>query len=130
MKSNRKVKRAARQLYRACLVDGLLDPGRVRQVTQRIAASPRRGSLRLLSDFRRLVRLDHDRHTALVESAAPISSGLRDSIQVDLTRLYGPGLVASFVDNPALIGGLRIKVGSDVYDTSVRSRLAALEARL
>ena len=130
MKSNRQVKRAARQLYRACLVDGLLDHGRVRQVTQRIAASPRRGSLRLLSDFRRLVRLDHDRHTALVESAAPISSGLRDSIQVDLTRVYGPGLVASFVDNPALIGGVRIKVGSDVYDTSVRSRLAALEARL
>ena len=130
MKSNRKVKRAARQLYRACLVDGLLDHGRVRLVTQRIAASPRRGSLRLLSDFRRLVRLDHDRHTALVESAAPISSGLRDSIQVDLTRVYGPGLVASFVDNPALIGGVRIKVGSDVYDTSVRSRLAALEARL
>ena len=130
MKSNRKVKRAARQLYRACLVDGLLDHGRVRQVTQRIAASPRRGSLRLLSDFRRLVRLDHDRHTALVESAAPLSSGLRDSIQVDLTRVYGPGLVASFVDNPALIGGVRIKVGSDVYDTSVRSRLAALEARL
>ena len=130
MKSNRKVKRAARQLYRACLVDGLLDHGRVRQVTQRIAASPRRGSLRLLSDFRRLVRLDHDRHTALVESAAPLSSGLRDSIQVDLTRVYGPGLVASFVDNPGLIGGVRIKVGSDVYDTSVRSRLAALEARL
>ena len=130
MKPNRKVKRAARQLYRACLVDGLLDHGRVRLVTQRIAASPRRGSLRLLSDFRRLVRLDHDRHTALVESAAPISSGLRDSIQADLTRLYGPGLVASFVDNPALIGGVRIKVGSDVYDTSVRSRLAALEARL
>ena len=130
MKANRKAKRAARQLYRACLVDGLLDPGRVRLVTQRIAASPRRGSLRLLSDFRRLVRLDHDRHTALVESAAPLSSGLRDSIQVDLTRVYGPGLVASFVDNPGLIGGVRIKVGSDVYDTSVRSRLAALEARL
>ena len=122
--------RAARRLYRACLVDGLLDHGRVRQVIQRIAASPRRGSLRLLSVFLRLVRLDHDRHTALVESAAPLSSGLRDSIQADLTRVYGPGLVASFADNPALIGGLRIKIGSDVYDTSVRSRLAALEARL
>ena len=97
------------------------------------SGSPRRRAAarcELLSDFRRLVRLDHDRHTALVESAAPLSSGLRDSIQADLTRLYGPGLVASFVDNPALIGGLRIKVGSDVYDTSVRSRLAALEARL
>ena len=130
MKANRRAMRAARQLYRACLVDGLLDHGRVRLVTQRIAASPRRGSLRLLSNLRRLVRLDHDRHTALIESAAPLSSGLRDSIQADLTRVYGPGLVANFVDNPALIGGLRIKVGSDVYDTSVRSRLAALEARL
>ena len=83
-----------------------------------------------MSDFQRLVRLDRDRHTALVESATPLASGLRDSIQADLTRVYGPGLVAASCDNPALIGGVRIKVGSDVYDSSVRSRLAALEARL
>jgi F-type H+-transporting ATPase subunit delta len=130
MKPNRKVKRAARHLYRACLIDGVLDETRVRQVAQRIATSKRRGSLRLLSDFQRLVRLDCDRHTALVESATPLVSSLQDSIHADLTRLYGSGIEATFVANPALIGGLRIKVGSDVYDSSVRSRLAALEARL
>jgi F-type H+-transporting ATPase subunit delta len=130
MKPNRKAKRAARQLYRACLVDGLLDQARVRQVAQRIAASTRRGSLHLLSDFQRLVRLDRDRRTALVESATPLVSSLRDSIQADLTRVYGSGLEAIFVANPSLIGGVRIKVGSDVYDSSVRGRLTALEARL
>jgi len=36
----------------------------------------------------------------------------------------------SFGENPALIAGVRIKIGSDVYDDSVRARLAALHARL
>ena len=126
----KRLTRAARQLYRAALVDGILDEDRVRQVARRIATSTRRGSLQLLSHFQRLVRLDQDRHAAVVESAAPLPGSLRESIQADLARVYGPGLVASFVDNPALIGGMRIRIGSDVYDGSVRSRLAALEARL
>jgi F-type H+-transporting ATPase subunit delta len=51
---------------------------------------------------------------------------LQTSIQANLTRLYGAGLNFSFAQNTALIGGLRIKVGSDVYDGSVQARLAAL----
>jgi F-type H+-transporting ATPase subunit delta len=39
---------------------------------------------------------------------------------------YGPGLTTSFVENPELIGGMRIQVGCDVYDGSVRARLEAL----
>jgi F-type H+-transporting ATPase subunit delta len=130
MKANRKVKRAARQLFRRCLVDGVLDEGRARQVARGIAASRRRGALAILSDFQRLVRLDSERHTALVESATPLMPDMRAGIQAGLTRTYGPGVEATFAENPALIGGMRIKVGSDVYDDSVRARLAALEARL
>ena len=96
MKANRKVKRAARQLFRLCLVNGALDEGRARQVAQRIAASRRRGALAILSDFQRLVRLDCDRHTALVESATPLASGMREGIPAGLTRVYGPGLEATF----------------------------------
>ena len=130
MKANRTVKRAARQLFRLCLVNGALDEGRARQVAERIAASRRRGALAILSDFQRLVRLDSDRHSAFVESATPLVPGMREGIQAGLTRVYGPGLEATFAENPALIGGMRIKVGSDVYDDSVRARLAALESRL
>ena len=130
MQANRKVKRAARQLFRRCLVNGVLDEGRARQVAQSIAASRRRGALAILSDFQRLVRLDSERHTALVESATPLVPEMRAGIQAGLTRVYGPGVAATFAENSALIGGMRIKVGSDVYDDSVRARLAALQARL
>ena len=130
MKANRKVKRAARKLFRLCLVNGALDEGRVRQVAQSIAASGRRGALAILADFQRLVRLDSDRHSALVESATPLLPDMRADIQAGLTRVYGPRVAATFAENPALIGGMRIKVGSDVYDDSVRARLAALQARL
>src|SRR4029453_10646566 len=130
MKANRRVIRTARELFRLCLVNGVLDEGRVRQVVQRIVTSRRRGSLPILSTFQRLGRLDRARHNAVVESAMPLVGTLREGIQAGLTRAYGPGLEASFEQNPALIGGMRIKVGSDVYDGSVRARLAALEARL
>ena len=130
MKANRKAKRAARRLFRLCMVNGVMDEARVRQVVQRIAASRRRGTLAILTDFRRLVRLDHGRHSALVESATPLADPLREQIHAGLGRAYGPALKTSFTTNPALIGGMRIKVASDVYDGSVRARLAALETRL
>ena len=130
MRANKKVKRVARQLFQLCLVDGVLDEERARQVAQHVARSGRRGALPILAHFQRLVRLDRDRHAALVESAAPLEPRMREDIQAGLTRLYGGGLSATFAENPALIGGMRIKVGSDVYDDSVRARLAALEARL
>ena len=53
----------------------------------------------------------------------------RQSVQTSLAQRYGPGLNVTFAENPALIGGLRMKVGSDVYDGSVQARLAALEAK-
>jgi F-type H+-transporting ATPase subunit delta len=130
MKANKKMQRAARQLFQLCRVDGVLDEGRVRQVAQRLAASRHRGALSILSEFPRRVRLDTDRHTAVVESVMPLPPALRENIQADLARRYGRGIDASFAENPSLIGGMRIKVGSDVYDSSVRARLSALEARL
>ena len=130
MKANRKTKRTARQLFRLCLTDGRLDQDRVRRVVQHIVASKRRHGLSILTAFERLVRLDRDRHTAIVESAVALSDTQRDSLRAGLARAYGPALDTSFDERPALIGGMRIKVGSDVYDDSVRSRLAALEARL
>ena len=130
MKANRKVKRAARQLFRLCLVDGVLDEGACARSAQRIAASRRRGALAILSDFQRLVRLDRDRHTALVESATPLATGMREEHPGRPHARVRAGTRGTFAENPALIGGMRIKVGSDVYDDSVRARLAALEARL
>ena len=52
---------------------------------------------------------------------------MRTSIESDLGRLYGRGLVTSYADNPTLLGGVRITVGSDVFDGSIKARLEELE---
>jgi F-type H+-transporting ATPase subunit delta len=130
MKVTRQQRQGARRLFRLCMEDGHVDPARVRQVTARLATAGRRGSLAILSEFLRAVRLDRDRRAATVESAASLPPDVREQIVADLVRIYGSGLDASFDENPALIGGMRIRVGSDVYDDSVRARLASIEARL
>jgi F-type H+-transporting ATPase subunit delta len=127
MKTTKQAKREATQLFRLCLVNGSLDEGRVRQVVQRIIEGKRRGYLVLLSQFHRLVKLDHDRHTAEVQSATPLPADLRASVQAGLESMYGPEIDIVFAQRPALIGGMRVKVGSDVYDGSVQAGLAALE---
>jgi F-type H+-transporting ATPase subunit delta len=127
VKTSKQTKREAKRLFRFCLVNGLLDEARARQVVQGIIDAKRGGGLALLSHFQRLVKLDHARHTAQVESATPLPEDLRASVQAGLARTYGPGISASFAYNPGLIGGMRIKVGSDVYDGSVRARLDELE---
>jgi len=59
----------------------------------------------------------------------PLSDDVRNDITADLTRRHGPGLEVVFRHEPALIGGLRITVGSQVHDGSIRGRLARLEQR-
>jgi F-type H+-transporting ATPase subunit delta len=130
MKAGKRVARAARELFRACFIDGRLDEPRVRVVAERLALSRRRGSLPMLSHFERLVRLEGDRHAAHIESAALLTTDVRSRISQQLTRMYGPGLETTFAEIPALIGGVRVRVGSDVYDGSIRGRLAGLERRL
>lgn len=127
MKMTKQARREAKQLFRLCLVKGLLNEGRVRQVVQRVIEGRRRGYLDLLSQFQRLVRLDRDQRTAEVQSAAPLPADFQADVQARLESVYGPGIDIRFALRPTLIGGMRVKVGSDIYDGSVQSGLAALE---
>ena len=126
MKITKQQKREAKQLYRVCLVNGLLDESRVRQVVQAVIATGERDSQPILAHFLRLVKLDYAEHTASIESAIPLSVDLRTIVLSELTQRYGSGLTTAFVENPELIGGMRIQVGCDVYDGSVRARLKEL----
>ena len=127
MKTTAQIKRQARHLYKLCLFNGFLNEDRVRQVVRRILEERRRGYLALVSQFTRFVRLDLTAHMAEVETAAPIPADLQASVQARLTNVYGHGLSTHFTVQPALIGGMRIRVGHDVYDGSVLSGLVALQ---
>ena len=127
MKTTPQIRRLAKQLFRGCFVNGLPDENRAEQVTRDIVQAQQRDSLAVLSYFRRLAKLYEVEHAAQVESAIPLSRDQQGRIEAGLSRAYGPGLSFSFVSSPSLIGGMRIKVGSDVFDGSVRTRLESLE---
>jgi F-type H+-transporting ATPase subunit delta len=127
MKTRKQTEREAKRLFRFCLLNGLLDEGRVRRVIQRVIESKRRGDLFLLSHLHRLVRLDRNRHFAEVLSVVELPADLRTRVEAGLRRMYGPAIHIQFSQLSSLIGGIRIRVGSDVYDGSVQSELAALE---
>ena len=129
MKTNRQAQREAKRLFRLCVVDNRLAEDRVRQVVQQVIAAERPGGLKVLSRFQRLVRLKREAHSAKVESSSPLSADVRTQIESELARMYGRGLLMSYADNPTLVGGVRITVGSDVYDGSIKGRLMALSER-
>ncbi|MGP8200676.1 MAG: FoF1 ATP synthase subunit delta [Limisphaerales bacterium] len=129
MRITKQARRDARQLFRACMANAVLDDNRVRQAVQAVSQDKPRGYLAVFTQFVRLVRLETARRTARVESAAPLASPFQSQLQADLSRKYGAGLSFNFVVNPALLGGVRVQVGGDVYEGSVQGRLAALQER-
>lgn len=126
MKISKQSRRDGKTLFNACRINGVLDDSRVRQALGAVVQAKPRGHLGTLTHFHRLVKLDIARRTALVESAVPLLADFQNEVKSNLAKKYGAGLSVSFTVNPALIGGLRIKVGSDVLDGSVANRLEAL----
>jgi F-type H+-transporting ATPase subunit delta len=127
MKISKHAQRDARQLFRSCLVGGLLDENRVRQAVSLIVEKKPRGYVEILARLHRLVKLDLEQRAARVESAVPLTADLQAQVAGQLKNLYGDRLNLAFELNPSLLGGLRIQVGSDLYDGSVKTRLEKLQ---
>lgn len=124
-------RKTARKLFKLCLVAGLLDHGRVLAVTKKVIQSKPRGYLAILSSFHRLVRLEVEKSQANIESAIAIGSEIKSQIEEDLGKVYrGGDLTFHYQTNPELLGGLRIKIGSDVWDGSVKAKLQRLQDAL
>lgn len=127
MKINKQARREAKGLFRAVQVNGLLDEAKARQAIDAVLAQKPRGYIGILSHFQRLVKLDFDRRSARIESVIALDDAQQNGVKAALSKRYGAGLNFTFAQNPALVGGMKIKVGSDVFDGSIQSRLAQLE---
>jgi F-type H+-transporting ATPase subunit delta len=127
MKITKQARREAKELFRAAQVNGVLDENKVRQVVDEVLKNKPRGYVAILSHFQRLVKLDIDRRTARIESVIALDDAQQNNVKATLAKRYGAGLNFTFAQNPSLIGGMRIKVGSDVFDGSIQSRLAQLQ---
>jgi F-type H+-transporting ATPase subunit delta len=130
MKINREIRRESREMVRASFTDGQLDQGKITSLVQSLVEKKPRHHLAILENYKRLVRLEVEKRHARIESAGELASEVRSQIVASLQRKYGNDLTTEFVVSPELLGGLRIRVGSDVWDGSVRNRLERLEHNL
>jgi F-type H+-transporting ATPase subunit delta len=130
MKLSKDARKLSRGMFQASFTEGRLDEGKVRNVAQTVVAQKPRQYVDILKAYQRLLRLEVEKHHAVVESASELDQATREQLEQTLRAKYGADLTTDFRATPDLIGGLRIKIGSDVFDSSVRDRLARLESEL
>ena len=106
-------------------------------------SAPLQNLLRMVIDNGRLAALPEIAHQyqslvngrtgtsdAVVHSAFPIEPRQLDGVVAALQKRFGRKLNASVVLEPELIGGIRVVVGDEVLDTSIRARLEQMKSAL
>jgi F-type H+-transporting ATPase subunit delta len=130
MKVNKEIRKTARALVRDSFTDGRINGGRVSALVESLIKEKPRDYIGILEDYKRLLRLEVEKRHARIESASELDQNTSAQIVANLKKKYGADLTTEFAVNPALLGGVRIRVGSDVWDSSVRNRLQRLQQEL
>jgi len=130
MKINKEIRRLAREMLRASFTDGQLDSGRIASLVDSLIARKPRNYIDVLKNYRRLLRLEVEKRRARIETASEVDREATSKVIENLKKRYGDDLATEFVVNPQLLGGMRIRVGSDVWDGTVRNRLERVQQQL
>ncbi len=130
MKINKEIRRLSRAMLRASFTDGQLDPGRTSSLVDSLIARKPRHYIEVLKNYKRLLRLELEKREAKIETAREVDSATSSELVANLKKKYGGDLTTQFVVKPELLGGMRIRVGSDVWDGTVRNRLERLQQEL
>lgn len=126
MKISKTAAATARRIFALCQSNGRIDESRMTTAIRRLADDKPRDYRGILASLRRLVRLDLERRKVLVESATELDAASQQRVVTGLTTKYGDDLTFEYRVNPDLIGGLKVRVGNDVWDGSVKGRLDRL----
>jgi len=130
MKINKEIRQLSREMLRASFTDGQIDRGKITSLVESLIAKKPRRLVDILQYYKRLVRLEIEKRHARIESSTQVSPETSARIVENLKKKRGRDLTTEFVVNPDLLGGVRIRVGSDVWDGSVRDRLERLQKQL
>ena len=122
----KQVQQLAKQFLKLSVVDGELSAERVGGVLQYIEKHRPAHSLAVLKAYQRLVAAEIARGQAIVEHAGAVAPAVLASIAAAMTRKYGRKVASVARRQDALLAGLRVRVGDDVYESSVAGQLAGL----
>ncbi len=84
----------------------------------------------ILREYRAMADVHAGRVRALVTSSAELTPAAREQVRAALAEATGKTIVLEMQVDPSLLGGLTARVGSRVYDASLRTRLERLQLSL
>ncbi|HEY4301168.1 MAG TPA: F0F1 ATP synthase subunit delta [Candidatus Didemnitutus sp.] len=116
----------AKQLFKLSFADGAVTSDQVAGVLGWIEKHQPRHPLALLRTYQRYIAAEVARSRAVVEHAGPLADATLRLIEAAMTRKYRRPVAAAAQPNAALLAGLRIRVGCDVYEASASGQLAQL----
>jgi F-type H+-transporting ATPase subunit delta len=122
----KQIQQLARQFFKLSVDNGALSPERVSGVLQYVEKHRPPHAVAVLKAYERLVAAEIARGQAVVEHAGSIHPGVLDQIAAAMTRRYSRPIVSVARRNDALLAGVRVRVGDDVYESSVAGQLATL----
>ena len=126
MAADKKTKLLARQLFKLSLADGQVSAEQVSGVLGWMNKHSPRHPLALLKLYQRLITIELARSQAVVTHAGPLAAAVLPQIMQALTKKYQRPITATAELDSGLLAGIRVRVGDDVYESSVASQLASL----
>jgi F-type H+-transporting ATPase subunit delta len=126
MAADKQTKLLAKQLFKLSVVNGVVSPEQVAGVLGWVEKTSPRRPVALLKAYHHRIALELAKSRAEVEHAGPVTDATLKQIEAAMTKRYARPVVATAKPNPQLLAGLRVRVGSDVYESSVAGQLAKL----
>jgi len=126
MAVDKQTKLLAKQLFKLSLVNGVVSPEQVAGVLGWVEKHSPRRSVALLRAYQHRIAIELAKSRAEIEHAGPVADTVLKSIEAAMSKKYSRSIAATAKANPKLLAGLRVRVGSDVYESSVAGQLAAL----
>ena len=124
--ANKQIQQLARQFFKLSFANGVISATQVAGVLEYIEKHRPAHSMAILKAYQRLVAAEVARGQAVVEHAGPINSAAVDAIASALAKKYGRPITAIEKRNDALLAGMRVRIGDDLYESSVAGQLATL----
>lgn len=126
MAATKQIQQLARQFYRLSFIDGELSAERVAGILEYVEKHRPSHAAAVLKAYHRLVAAAVARGQAVIEHAGPVDPAAVATVTATLSGRYGRPITSMPRRNDALIAGLRVRVGDDVYESSVAGQLAVL----
>ena len=110
--------------------EGRVDPNKINLILAELRNKPMSHSLPILRNFLSLIKTKINSYEGYLEKADPSSDSSSNLISENISQAHGKRIDFVIEENNALIAGFRLRIGDDVYEDSIASRIARLKKSL